>query len=253
MKANQRSQIIGHIAVFAIGITAFINVGCTRSNALPSLTAPSATLVQSPPPEAASSIFTLRGRVTEPVPTSLTGVAALITVIDGADAGKSTVASPMGYYSLPGLRAGEITLKLTAEGYVGASQVVRVTADATANLQMQLLPATQTHTLRGQIAPGDGTCSDSISDKPCRIVVIPIHNAGQIDATLSWSPQATANLDLTLFQTGVDVPIARSAGAGSGPERVVANLTVGATYELRITYAAGTTDTSYTLTVVHQN
>lgn len=77
-------------------------------------------------------------------------------------------------------------------------------------------------------------------------------NAGPIDATLTWNPTGTAKLDLTLFQTGNPTPIVRSAG-GSKEERVIANLTIPSTYELRITYAGGTADATYTLKVTHLN
>ena len=90
------------------------------------------------------------------------------------------------------------------------------------------------------------------SGRPCRIVVIPIHNAGPVDAVLTWSGGA-ADLDLTLFQTGISKPIVRSASAGRGPEEVQATLTTGATYEFRITYAGGSGRTAYTLRVVHLN
>src|SRR5207244_5876553 len=93
------------------------------------------------------------------------------------------------------------------------------------------------HILTGDIGGEDGTCSDSVSVRPCRIVVIPIHNAGPVEAVLSWTPASAADLDLTLFQTGVSAPAARSASSASGPEEVSARLTVGATYEFRLTFA----------------
>ena len=83
--------------------------------------------------------------------------------------------------------------------------------------------------------------------------MIPIHNAGPIEAVLSWTPAAGADLDLALFQTGNATPIARSANLGSGPEQVSAKLTVGATYEFHITYAAGTVRAMYSLRVTHMN
>ncbi|MBI4485325.1 MAG: hypothetical protein HY655_04885 [Acidobacteria bacterium] len=125
--------------------------------------------------------------------------------------------------------------------------------NTTSNFELPPVPQVMRHTLVGDIAAGDGTCSDGVSNKPCRIVMIPIHNSGPIDATLVWTPNRAANLDLTLFQTNNPVPIARSNNAGATPERISASLTAAATYELRITFADGSGGTNYTLTVTHMN
>jgi hypothetical protein len=84
--------------------------------------------------------------------------------------------------------------------------------------------------------------------KPCRIVVIPIHNEGMIDVKLDWEPAASADLDLTLFQTGSETPITRASGPGASEKRVSARVPGGSTYEFRITYVSGTGAVNYTLT-----
>lgn len=177
----------------------------------------------------------------------------MVTIRDGVDAGKSGIADTFGFYAVPDLQPASVTISVSADGFMGTSRSVEVTSNTTSNFELPPVPQVMTHTVDGGIAAGDGTCSDGVSHKACRIVMIPIHNPGPIDATLTWTPNRAANLDLTLFQTNNAVPIARSNNAGGTPERVQASLTAAATYELRITFADGSGDTAYTLTVTHMN
>lgn len=176
-----------------------------------------------------------------------------MTIRDGVDGGRSGVADALGFYAITDLQPASVTISVSADGFIGTSQSLEVMSNTTSNFELPPVPQVMTHTLVGDIAAGDGTCSDGVSNKACRIVMIPIHHPGPIDATLTWTPNRAANLDLTLFQTNNPVPIARSNDAGATPERVKANLTAASTYELRITFADGSGDTTYTLIVTHLN
>jgi hypothetical protein len=111
------------------------------------------------------------------------------------------------------------------------------------------VPSTLHHVLTGDIRGTDGTCSDGVDERPCRIVTFPVHNPGTIQARLDWTPSRTSDLDLPLFQTNVSQPLARSAIRGRDNDVVSATVAGGVTYELHITYANGSTAASYTLTI----
>jgi hypothetical protein len=100
------------------------------------------------------------------------------------------------------------------------------------------------------LASSDGACSDGAAMKPCRILLIPVHNAGPITATLTWD-QPGVDLDLTFFQTGTSTPIAESRKSGSGPERIATSIDGGATYEFRVTWSQGTGSAQYVLEVTY--
>jgi hypothetical protein len=214
-------------------------------------TAPSSAVAPAP---TASAPVTLHGRVTEAPPTPTTGIeGAVLTIGDGVNEGKSAITNPFGFYAIAGVQPGVFTMKVTADGYVSHAHGVEVAADnPTSNFQLLPTPAMMTDTVGGDIAATDGTCSDGTASKPCNIVMVPIHNAGAVEAVLTWmSPNV--DLDLTLFQTGVALPISRSASSGAAEERVSAELKMGATYEFRITYSAGANRTAYTLRITHLN
>jgi hypothetical protein len=236
--------------LLSVVLSASLVAGCTGAHA--SSSAPAQSLVPATAPTAATQV-SLAGRVTETAPTSLTGIeGAVVTIGDGPNAGHSTTTDTYGFYTIADLQPGAFTVAVTADDYVGTSERLACAASSTSDFQLMPVAQTETHVLTGDIGPEDGTCSDGNSQRPCRIVVIPIHNAGPVDAVLTWSGGA-ADLDLTLFQTGISKPIVRSASAGHGPEEVQATLTTGATYEFRITYAGGSGRTAYTLRVVHLN
>jgi hypothetical protein len=224
-------------------------VGCSSAHASP--TAPAQSLVPVTAPTASTSI-SLTGRVTETAPTSMTGIeAAVITISEGANAGRTGVTDLYGYYTIDGLQPGAFTVNVSADDYVATSERIACSASSMSDFQLMPVAKTETHVLTGDVGPDDGTCSDSVSARPCRIVVIPIHNAGPVNAVLTWS--GAADLDLTLFQTGISKPLDRSASPGPGPEQIQDTLTTGATYEFRITYAGGSGRAAYTLRVTHLN
>lgn len=202
-----------------------------------------------PFPRPGTGTFTLSGRVTETPPTPNTGIGgAIVKIIGGPDAGRSATTNSLGFYSIAGVSAGS-TINVSAQGYIEATR----NGDEGSNFQLMPVPRTTTTTMSDTLSAQVGTCSDGIAMRPCHILTIAIHNSGPLEATLTWEPGDEPNLDLSLFRTGSPNAIARSALPGDDPEKLSANLPAGATYELHITYASGTSAAKYTLKATHQN
>lgn len=231
-------------------VAACVAAGCAETPA--SLVGPSSTKPASTTEPRVT--VTIAGRVTESVPTSHTGIeGATVTVDSVGSSGPSATTNQYGFFAISGVKPGLLTIRVAAERYVGASELVDVSADTTFTIRLMPKLETKQYTFPGEIDGKGGTCSDGLQMKPCLIFTFPIHNAGQVDATLSWTSRDAADLDLSLFQTGFTTAIARSASANAGPERVLATVTTGATYELRVTYGSGTSVAKFTLSFTQPN
>jgi hypothetical protein len=156
----------------------------------------------------------------------------------------------MGYYTITDISSGT-TVTVTAAGYLETSRTFVV--ERAADFQLMPVPKTTTTTMADMLDSGVGKCHDGAAMKPCHIMAIAIHNQGPLDAALTWESEPSADLDLSLFESGSTTPIARSASPGDKDENISVNLTAGATYDLRVTYAGGTSPAKYTLRVTHQN
>ena len=229
--------------------TAAVTSGCGESDV--SLTAPTSALQVSEP---APATFTLTGRVMESAPTTPTGISgAVLTIVDGVNVGRSAVSDVWGFYSIGALQATSFMINVAADGYVGASRMQFPTANR-ADFLLAPVPGMHRYQFSGEISGSDGTCDDGSAARPCRILMVPVHNPGHIHGTLRWRPGDLADLDLTLFQTGASVPIApieRATATNTALEQVVADVRGGATYEFRITYRAGSHNVNYELTVTY--
>ena len=213
-----------------------------------SSTAPSPSQIVVEPAAPDKKTYTLAGRVTESMPTASDGIAgATVTISDGVNAGESTVTDARGFYRLSKLHPSEFVMRVSAPGFVAASEPVTLAYDRTSNVQLRPEPKQLTFSLRGDIASGDGHCSDGEAMRPCRIILFPVHNPGLIQATLHWTTGEDVDLDLTLFETDGRTSIARSANRAENVEQLRADVVGGATYELRVTLGAGTGAASYTL------
>ncbi len=210
--------------------------------------APSPSQIVVDPAAPDKATYTLVGRVTESMPTASDGIAgATLTIRDGLNAGKSTVADARGFYTLAGLHPEELEMRVAAPGFVAATERVTLAYNRTSNVRLHPEPAQLAFSLRGDIASVDGTCSDGAAQRPCRIILFPVHNPGPIQATLHWTSEEDIDLDLTLFQTDGSTPIARSANSRGSVEQLRGEVVGGATYELRVTLGAGSGVASYTL------
>ena len=208
-------------------------------------------------PTPAPVSMTLKGRVTEAPPTTLTGIwDATVMLSDGTNSWSSarTVGGgAQGRYEISGLHPGQYEAVASADGYVSVSRAITIAADTTTDFPLLPAPETMTQMFEYHISDRDGTCSDGTQLRPCRICAIPIHNAGPIDATLTWSAAGPVGLNVTLFQSGQSTPLSRSTAVDGTSQRLTMNLPGGAVYELRITYVSGTGPASYGMRVRYQN
>jgi carboxypeptidase family protein len=221
---------------------------CSERSAHSLLTPTSTSAAPTTSPDGAP--ITIIGRIRESAPTQAVGVwDATVRVADGPDAGRMAITDSFGFYRLAGLQPGRFTVAVSADGFIEGKEVIAAHSNTKLDVVLTPVPRTVTHTSTGSIAAGDGTCSDGMSPKPCRILMVPVHNDGSVSATLTWVCANGADLDLTLFKTGEQRPIARSNGSGAGPEQVTAVVSGGSTYEFRMTWAAGSGSAQYVLEV----
>lgn len=210
--------------------------------------APSPSQIVVDPAVPDKATYTLVGRVTESMPTASDGIAgATVTIGGGVNEGESTVTDARGFYRLSKLHPSEFAMRVSAPGFVAASEPVTLAYDRTSNVQLRPEPQQLTFSLHGDIASVDGHCSDGEAMRPCRIILFPVHNPGLIQATLHWTTGEDVDLDLTLFQTGGRTAIAKSANRSENVEQLRGEVTGGATYELHVTLGAGSGAASYTL------
>jgi len=233
----------------------FATGGCSK-DASPTAPAPVpiAPIVNEPP---GPSSVTLKGRVTEAQPTTLMGVwDATVTLSDGTaswSSAKTYGGAAQGTYEIAGLRPGRYEAVVAAAGYQSVTRTVTLSNDSSTDIAMMPVPETLSDTFEFQISDADGTCSDGTQARPCRIVAIPVHTAGPLEATLKWKTAGDAKLNVTLFQGGQPVPLAQSTALNDASRHLAMQLPGGAVYELRITYVSGTGPAAYSIRVVHQN
>jgi hypothetical protein len=203
-----------------------------------------------PTPGPVSESIVVRGRVTQSAPTTHFEVAgATVTIADGVNSGKSATTDATGFYVIDDVQPGSFMVNVAANDFVGVSRRVDAPRDAVENFNLAPVARTLSYTFNGSVRDTDGTCSDGAAQRPCRIVMIPIHNAGAVTARLEWTAGSAVDLDLALFQTHVPAPLERSAQPGVASERVSAHVPGASNYELRITYASGTGQANYTITI----
>jgi hypothetical protein len=203
------------------------------------------------------SSVTLKGRVTEAVPTTVMGVwDSTVTLSDGTaswSSAKTYGGAAQGKYEIAGLRPGPYEAVVAANGFQSVTRTVVLSSDSVTDFAMLPVPKTINDIFEFQIGSSDGTCSDGTQARPCRICTIPIHTAGPLEATLIWKSAGDAKLNVKLFQGGQPVPLAQSTALNDASRRLAIDLPGGAVYELRITYVSGTGPASYSMRVVHQN
>jgi hypothetical protein len=115
--------------------------GSSSSPAAPSSPATSTPAAATPAPAptpVTPATFSLSGTI------SFTGLgsgipSASVTIVDGANAGKTVQTNSAGAYSFSGLTGGGFTVSITASGFVGVTRPVTLTANTT--LSVSLLPS----------------------------------------------------------------------------------------------------------------
>jgi carboxypeptidase family protein/uncharacterized protein DUF3761 len=123
-----------------------------------SATTATANIAQPPAPPPQSA-FTIAGVVSDDdEETPIAG--ATVTVVDGANAGRSSTTDGNGYYSIPALRTGSFTIRATKGGYNAADRGLTLSADTRLDLRMRSTAPPPAPPSPPPPPPGNGaTCS----------------------------------------------------------------------------------------------
>jgi hypothetical protein len=100
---------------------------------------PSPPIAPSPPPAPAPARFTLTGIVRAADSGDPVG-GALVSIVGGTNAGRSTTADGAGRYALDNLTAGQFTLRAAAPGFLAIEQPVTLGADQQQDVTLAISP-----------------------------------------------------------------------------------------------------------------
>ena len=89
-------------------------------------------------PTPIAQVWTLSGHVTAAAGGDLSGGA--VAILDGADAGKSTITNTAGLYSFSNLQAGGFSVRVSAPGYTTVTRGVPLTSNVTADFSLVHIP-----------------------------------------------------------------------------------------------------------------
>jgi hypothetical protein len=201
-------------------------------------------------PAPSSTIGYVAGTVSETFPTASTAIQDVrVEVIGGTNAGKGVWTSPNGQYTLADLTFAALTLRFSKTGYQSRDVTMNFTATGTMqNTNLNPAPTIITEIQTGEISGGDSSTCGSSEPLPCHVYTVNVHNAGPLEAKLTWS--GGADLDLELYRN--DTRIANSSEAG-GTEELVSSTVSAGSYQLRVIYYLGSTITKYTLRIARPN
>jgi hypothetical protein len=120
------------------------------------------TTPTSPSPSGSSGgkTVTLQGTVvTDQTGAPLGG--ATVAVVNGASAGRQVVSDGQGHYTLTGLEAGDVTIAVSAPGYLKLTKPLSLSTSSIANFPLSYLPAEFTTTVEilTTVSNPDGTSS----------------------------------------------------------------------------------------------
>lgn len=117
-----------------------------------------------PPPQ---STFTVAGIVSDDsLETPIS--AATVTILDGANAGRSSTTDGNGYYSIPTLRPGSFTIRATKAGYNPGDRGLTLSADTRIDLRMRSIAPAPAPPAPPSPPPADSmTCSNAPATAAC--------------------------------------------------------------------------------------
>ena len=199
--------------------------------------------------------FTLSGTVSESAPTTATKISgATVTFTDGSNAGKNATTDSSGNFSITGLQGGGFTVRVSANGYSDTSSPVTLTADATLNPQLDPSPRTVTSSRDDSVSGGDTCTGPSSNGDGCKQYNLDVHNAGTIDASLTWSDRDTwLWLELYKMPEGQQLASASSSRINGLTQHLSVNVSGHSQYWIRIRYALGARITPFSTTVSRPN
>lgn len=203
-----------------------------------------------PPTNPTPQTFTLAGGISETAPTTANKIpGAIVTFVDGSNAGKTATADGAGNYRITGLNRGGFTVRVEAPGYDAISSGVEINADVTRNFTLRPVFQPITETLSGDVSGGSPTCGTFLV-KPCRTFTVSVHHGGTLEARLQWGNRSN-DLDLELW-SGTN-QLADSHRVGTTEEFISSGVSAGSTYQLRVIYYSGSTVQPFTLRVSRPN
>jgi hypothetical protein len=134
--------------VIAVMCLSAYAIGCGSSS---STTSPSATVPTSAPSPTVT--YTLSGTVSDQQ--TRRGIqSAAVQIPDGPNANKAAVTAADGSFSLPGLTAGDLTVRVAATGYTALTQTMTLTGDRRFDAALQGLTRTITGTVTDETSGG---------------------------------------------------------------------------------------------------
>ena len=157
--------------------------------------------------------LTIVGQVIVAAPT-LTPIAdAVITVVDGPQAGSTAIPDSNGQYALAGLTGTAMRIQASSPGH--EQQTYTVNPATTATLDFKLKPVRQllTETVSGTISAHMSYACDYDGDG-CREWSLPVHHSGELKASLIWSP-SSADAVLQLLSPEILGPIGAVVPGGN--------------------------------------
>ena len=199
----------------------------------------------SPQPQPKTDL-TIVGQVIEDAPTLTPISDAVITVVDGPQAGLTAIADGNGRYALSGL-TGTI-MSISASSPAHEPRAYPVNPATTATLVFNLKPIFQllTETVSGTIS----THASYDDDGDVKEWSMPIHHGGTLTASLTWSP-SSAVVGLGLARSSENP--AWTNGLSGPPVVLTAPILAGSTYTLVVSSTRGPLPIDFTLVISRPN
>ena len=117
---------------------------------------------------------------------------AILTIMDGLNAGKATTTDGTGFFAFSGLVRGGFTLRAEAAGYDSVNTGMTLDTPNQIMQTIRLLPTFQQilSSREDSISGGDVPCSLVLGD-PCRQYSLAIHHDGIVEGTFMWEDDDT--------------------------------------------------------------
>jgi hypothetical protein len=200
--------------------------------------------------------YSLSGTVTETAPhTSKVLAGVRVEIIDGANQGKFALTDSTGQYQITSVLGGSFNVRAHLDSYDDVTKLVTLNTNMTLALALNPTARSVAETFTGTISGGDptGNCGS-----PCKTFVVPIHNTGTLQATLTWGSSDDAHLMLQLYNADTNrvlaqSPLTPSDGSTSTRETVSSAITAAGNYELRVVAWQIARITAFTVTTTHIN
>jgi hypothetical protein len=197
-----------------------------------------------PPPPVQELTHVVFGIVRDTSGAPVFGAVAMITT--GKYAGRVAISNSSGYFAFSGV-LGELTIRIVRDGYERAVKTVDVTGDMVLDVRLVVVNPSDTiqlgRSIRSSVESFAPPC-DPVrwdAEAPCKTFHLKAPMTGTLVITVSW--EGGSDLDATVV-TLDDVYVATSTESGKQNAVLVARVTEGVIYEIRVNaYYTGNTFT----------